>query len=619
MFKLVIQDDEGKTTVVPLVRDEITIGRKEGNTIRLTERNVSRRHARILKTNDEVQIEDLGSYNGIRVNNAKIAAKASLRTTDQVQIGDYKLYLKNEVVGADANATVPIDRHHIAPTDVVPVVNPVVEPVLVTPPTAVAEAESVADAAVSPVVAKPGHGRLVVVSSNLAGKEFDLTRPQMVIGRTEDNDLVLHHRSISRNHAKISRDPETLHYTISDLQSANGVRVNDQDYAKVELRRGDLVDLGHVRLRFVDPGEDFVFARDAVISDVPEEGGRKGLVVAVVLAMMVLGAAAALLWFKTHDTAPAVAIQSNDAAAVAQPDSAGSAAVVQPASEDAAVAVVDATVTAVVDPAQEAARISAECSGYEKEAKWSDLTLCADKLAAVDAAAAGKFKAKVSLEIRANIQKDKMDTELAAGNLTKAKAHLAGIPNDSVAKKPAQAAFDQAEQRLVDDFKARAARAKRAGKCADIDVLANQANAQSSRAAAEVRAFKCEAAPPPLDCTISLRDINDKKCVKQFCGGHETDPRCGVAPPPCDADALLKTAEGSVALGLHKEALGYYEDALRCKADGHTVELAYMEACNAKIPAKAKQYWKKLSAERQNSVVQICTRNQIARDVLDAP
>ena len=39
MNKLIIADDEGKTTVVPLVRDEITIGRKEGNTIRLTERN----------------------------------------------------------------------------------------------------------------------------------------------------------------------------------------------------------------------------------------------------------------------------------------------------------------------------------------------------------------------------------------------------------------------------------------------------------------------------------------------------------------------------------------------------------------------------------------------------
>src|SRR5258705_7202509 len=111
MFKLVIQDDEGKTTVVPLIRDEITIGRKEGNTIRLTERNVSRRHARILRNNGEVHIEDLGSYNGIRVNNARIAERVSLRISDQVQIGDYKLYLKAEgVEQVDDARTMPIER-----------------------------------------------------------------------------------------------------------------------------------------------------------------------------------------------------------------------------------------------------------------------------------------------------------------------------------------------------------------------------------------------------------------------------------------------------------------------------------------------------------------------------
>src|SRR4051794_20661170 len=112
MFKLVIQDDEGKTTVVPLIRDEITIGRKEGNTIRLTERNVSRRHARILRNNGEVHIEDLGSYNGIRVNNARIAERVSLRVSDQVQIGDYKLYLKAEGLEqqVDDARTMPIER-----------------------------------------------------------------------------------------------------------------------------------------------------------------------------------------------------------------------------------------------------------------------------------------------------------------------------------------------------------------------------------------------------------------------------------------------------------------------------------------------------------------------------
>ena len=88
MFKLVIQDDEGKTTVVPLIRDEITIGRKEGNTIRLTERNVSRKHAKISRANGAVAIEDLGSYNGVKVNGTRILQKVTLNVSDRVQIGE---------------------------------------------------------------------------------------------------------------------------------------------------------------------------------------------------------------------------------------------------------------------------------------------------------------------------------------------------------------------------------------------------------------------------------------------------------------------------------------------------------------------------------------------------
>ena len=72
MYKLVISDDEGHATVVPLLRDEITIGRQEGNTIRLTERNVSRLHARLLKRNGAYIVEDLGSYNGVIVNGTPI-------------------------------------------------------------------------------------------------------------------------------------------------------------------------------------------------------------------------------------------------------------------------------------------------------------------------------------------------------------------------------------------------------------------------------------------------------------------------------------------------------------------------------------------------------------------
>jgi len=94
MYKLIIEDDEGKTTVVPLIRDEITIGRKEGNTIRLTERNVSRKHAKLVKNNGSVYIEDLTSYNGIKVNGDRISGRAPVQEGDRIQIGDYQLALK---------------------------------------------------------------------------------------------------------------------------------------------------------------------------------------------------------------------------------------------------------------------------------------------------------------------------------------------------------------------------------------------------------------------------------------------------------------------------------------------------------------------------------------------
>src|SRR5512142_2984793 len=103
MYKLIIEDDEGKTTVVPLIRDEISIGRKEGNTIRLTERNVSRRHAKLVKQNSSVFIEDLGSYNGIKVNGSKIAVAEG----DRIQIGDYLLALKMDRAAAAAGRADP--------------------------------------------------------------------------------------------------------------------------------------------------------------------------------------------------------------------------------------------------------------------------------------------------------------------------------------------------------------------------------------------------------------------------------------------------------------------------------------------------------------------------------
>ena len=251
MYKLVIEDDEGKTTVVPIVRDEITIGRKEGNTIRLTERNVSRRHARLVKADNAISIEDVASRYGTKFNGEKLQEGRQFREGDIVLIGDYRLSLQMD-------RAVPVkDQGSNGATAVgIPAQATSVGP----PPTE---------------VSTPDFAKLVVISSNYAGKEFVLSEQEMVIGRT-DGHIRIDHRSISRNHAKIVRDGNR--YKIVDLRSSNGVRVNGEEYRSVHLKRGDVIELGHVRFRYVDPGEAFRFTPDkaAPVDMGPTSAGAGG-------------------------------------------------------------------------------------------------------------------------------------------------------------------------------------------------------------------------------------------------------------------------------------------------------------------------------------------------------
>ncbi|MGC6417181.1 MAG: FHA domain-containing protein [Bradymonadia bacterium] len=265
MLRLVIEDGEGTTHVVPLARDEITVGREEGNTIRLTERNVSRRHARFTigqnTENDTVILEDLHSYNGIFVNGERIVGRCSLDADDSIQIGDYVLVLetKPEALPQATKDTVVTQIRHIAPvTDV-----------------HLAESE---------------HARLVVVSSNLGGQVYPLSRREIMLGRNEadGNDLTVNHRSISRNHAKIVwRDGR---FTVIDLGSANGVIVNGQAQTTCTLVNGDIIEMGHVKLRFCAPDDPYVFTT-ADIDDVILPAGSQAvryLMYAIIAAGMVL-------------------------------------------------------------------------------------------------------------------------------------------------------------------------------------------------------------------------------------------------------------------------------------------------------------------------------------------
>ncbi|MEM8609460.1 MAG: FHA domain-containing protein [Myxococcota bacterium] len=207
MLKLVISDDEGQTTVVPLLRDEITIGRQAGNTIRLTERNVSRTHARLVRRNGSYVVEDLGSYNGIRLNGERVDAAAELASGDQLSIGDYALALQADTA---TSRRPPAEQAESGP-----------------PP------------------------RLVVMSEPAAGAEFSLGKSIMRIGRDERLDIWINHKSISHEHAEIQVVNGVV--TVFDLDSANGIRINGIDTTRAILEPGDVLELGDVGFRLVVP------------------------------------------------------------------------------------------------------------------------------------------------------------------------------------------------------------------------------------------------------------------------------------------------------------------------------------------------------------------------------
>jgi adenylate cyclase len=71
-------------------------------------------------------------------------------------------------------------------------------------------------------------------------------KPEMSIGRTEGNDLILNHPSVSRKHARL--EARGNQWFIVDLKSTNGVKVNGNLITDAKVGAGDKILIGSVQL-----------------------------------------------------------------------------------------------------------------------------------------------------------------------------------------------------------------------------------------------------------------------------------------------------------------------------------------------------------------------------------
>ncbi|MFP3896130.1 MAG: FHA domain-containing protein [Anaerolineales bacterium] len=117
-------------------------------------------------------------------------------------------------------------------------------------------------------------GSLLITSAGEPEQIFTIEEAVVDIGRAPDNDLVLEHGWVSRQHARIYCD--RFPYRIQDLGSSNGTSVNDTVLPAGELRMlrdGDVIAIGPFRLTFEVPEVTDESEETTETAGEPERGG----------------------------------------------------------------------------------------------------------------------------------------------------------------------------------------------------------------------------------------------------------------------------------------------------------------------------------------------------------
>ena len=223
------------TRTVMLDDPEILFGRDDTCQVVLAQMAVSRTHAKISKDDTLFFLEDLGSSYGTRVNDQKLpkGQKRLLRNGDVIQIAQFDITFDRvaEVSSEASGRTQFVSRNLIK--DVMKGLS------------------AGGDNAWFRVMNGPKEGTKIELAE---GQEF-------VFGRDADGaDIVLNDDLVSRRHAKARRDWSGTH--VEDLGSRNGIKVNGKKATRATLKDRDEVEIGGVRLLFIDPTE---VREDAVV------------------------------------------------------------------------------------------------------------------------------------------------------------------------------------------------------------------------------------------------------------------------------------------------------------------------------------------------------------------
>lgn len=89
MLTITLKDKDGAVQTLQFSKEEVSIGRMDGNDIVLARNNISKVHACVVEAEGKALVVDQGSTNGTYVNGRRITAAHVLEDDDKIYIGDF--------------------------------------------------------------------------------------------------------------------------------------------------------------------------------------------------------------------------------------------------------------------------------------------------------------------------------------------------------------------------------------------------------------------------------------------------------------------------------------------------------------------------------------------------
>jgi pSer/pThr/pTyr-binding forkhead associated (FHA) protein len=277
-----------------LNRTVVGIGREEDNDIWLDDETSSRYHAELAWDAGQVYITDCDSLNGVLLNGRRIRGTLVIKSGDLLEIGSHRFLfesaqrpislaeeddpllhhlrrpsvaLETDMPGQDqfgkrpasANAfpTEPLEEEAPIEFDSLKF-NRVVHQLPRSTPGEINAEPGVSDAlhdtmgpgpiTPPPLSERPG-GLCVICNGEMAGRSFLLDREALTVGRSAENDVIIHDDSISGYHARFLRQADGDY--VQDLASRNSTKVNAEPLKELRLlQQGDIINFGNVHLEY---------------------------------------------------------------------------------------------------------------------------------------------------------------------------------------------------------------------------------------------------------------------------------------------------------------------------------------------------------------------------------